>query len=779
GATDANGAAPVEIVKPDIVAVTDAAALFYSKAHGLMVVNLTGAEPSFECATQLPGVIDQFFFHDGHLVAMAKQQYGKGKESFLLHFDLDGTSLRFVETVKLGPVNILDSRRFNDKLVFYTDLSLQPAVPGQAQGLPQGFPQGLPAGGVSPGFVPNNGGGEHRSLRVFTLGDELVEELHDTLIDTTVSDAQLVSAGVAPGTAIGAVVNEARRFGSDMWASDHYFAVTEEIDKTKFAGWATNYYSTCTQSHVVPTQYTHCTTTYEERPNPDYLPPDNSAGDRACKSVTLADCLRQVARVSNKTIQVAVGQECVERTMQNWVCDRSEQQMVEYPTFSYEAVTQLYIYEYAPSGFVRLDTKVSEITNPGLNALSLEDSVPKLTTSAETFDLSIPGSVQTLQFKDGILYVISQGVLQVYTLSGSSLVRTSTLTVVNDTLQSSLFSEDKLFLSDFGYNGTMDQSTLRVVDLSNPAFPRIDGATHSLPGGHSSIIASRHGIFTIGAVHRFDGAAINAVKLGLFSDPYAVEEAYLILATELANTWLGQPEEYFFSGPEQRLLLPYWGQDDRFAREYRVSVSRVVPGEVISEGAVRVPEAVQRVRAIDAEQQSFLTFAESSIEWLTPNGAEWQSRPVLEYFKPFALLRLNEADDYAEVQRLGDRCKVFLSNASGINQRAGGVLSEAFACTHDQGVLAYDHTLLFAEHGVEFDAKGAIRMLSGSEQTEIRARIGQRETCLLSTELVDNLAVDYTKTYDRSQFTCVSPDELQMLVAQLGRNTQPTVPAAP
>ena len=51
GFNDAAGAAPVEIVKPDIVAVTESAALFYSSSHGLMLVNLTGAEPSFEGPT--------------------------------------------------------------------------------------------------------------------------------------------------------------------------------------------------------------------------------------------------------------------------------------------------------------------------------------------------------------------------------------------------------------------------------------------------------------------------------------------------------------------------------------------------------------------------------------------------------------------------------------------------------------------------------------------------------------------------------------------------------
>ena len=121
-----------------------------------------------------------------------------------------------------------------------------------------------------------------------------------------------------------------------------------------------------------------------------------------------------------------------------------------------------------------------------------------------------------------------------------------------------------------------------------------------------------------------------AIKLGLFGDPYATEEAYLILATQLSNTWLGSDEAHFWSGPEQRLLLPYWGQDNGFDQEFRVSVSRVVPGEIVSEGAVHVPELVQRVRPLDAAQTAFLTFADSSTRSYRPQvrsaRAAWSSK---------------------------------------------------------------------------------------------------------------------------------------------------------
>jgi hypothetical protein len=344
-------------------------------------------------------------------------------------------------------------------------------------------------------------------------------------------------------------------------------------------------------------------------------------------------------------------------------------------------------------------------------------------------------------------------------------VRTATLQVVNDSLQSSLFSDTKLYLSDFGYQGGVDQSVLKVVDLSNPAFPTVEAATHSLPGGHSTILASRHGIFTIGAVQQFDGATINTIKLGLFSDPYAEEQAYLILATELQNTYLRQEESLLFSGPEQRLVLPYWGQDTLGKTEERVSLSHIIPGEIVSEGAVLVPEPVQRVRAADAEQTSFLTFASNSIEWLTPAGAEWEAKPVLEYFVPFALLRLTDQDDYLEVQRLGSRCKVFLSNANSINERTQGTLSEPFDCG-EAYVRAFDRTLLFATEAYEIDTDAGVRRLTATERDALEARILERQTCLLSLDLLDDVAMSYGEAHAQSEFTCVSPEELQRLTQE-------------
>ncbi len=749
----------VEIVLPDIVGVTESAALFHSRVHGLLLVDLTGASPAFRCASRLPGRVDQFFFHQGHLVVMA--QSTSGSRSSLLHFQVSGTQLSFVEAVSLGRARILDSRRFNDKLVFYTDLQIGAAAPAPVTGQYSGASAGVANPDTQP-WRP-----EHRALSVFRLGDRLERESYDTLIDTAASDDQRYREGVARDTPIDTLIAESARFGQAMWASDRYFVVTRQTTKTYLSGWSSYTYDVCTAHHYEESSYEHCSTNYETRPNPAYVPPDNSGGDRACQGVTLSDCLVAVARVSNPTIQVPVGQRCEQRTHSTFVCDARLSQTVEYPVFRSDVLTALLINEYTDTGFVRLASSVSEITTPGLELESADAVVPALTTSAETFDLSVPGAVQTLHFQNGMLYVVSQGVLQAYALGGSSLVRTAELSVVNDTLQSTLFESDRLYLSDFGWDyGSGDFSTLRVVSLANPAFPVIEASTHQLPGGHRSIIAADAGIFTIGAVSQFQGQSVSRIKLGLFSDPFADERAYLILAADWRWARLAPEEAQLFDRATQRALVPYIGHDADERSLTRIGISRVEADQIASEGAVALPELAERIRPMPGEAPSYLSFASSSIEWITPKDAEWQTTPVLEYFEPTAVYRLNEENDYVEIQKLGNRCRLLFSNQAEINRRPAENHSQPFDCFSDV-VAAYDSTLLFSDTAVEFDpGSRELRLLEPREIDEIRALIAGRPICVLTTALLSpNSPVDHESLVaqelqgDPAAVSCMSPAE--------------------
>jgi hypothetical protein len=121
-----------------------------------------------------------------------------------------------------------------------------------------------------------------------------------------------------------------------------------------------------------------------------------------------------------------------------------------------------------PTGHVRIDVDAVcgeelrdvRLTNSGLDAVTPDAQVSVLNTSTDSYDLAVPETVQTVYFQNGYLYVISNGVLQVYAMGDNSIVRTATLQVVNETLQASLFSDDHLYLSDFGWSNAASQRLL-------------------------------------------------------------------------------------------------------------------------------------------------------------------------------------------------------------------------------------------------------------------------------------------------------------------------------
>jgi hypothetical protein len=753
----ANAPAPAVVIEEaDVVALSESLALFHSASHGLMLVDLSGAEPRFVCAAKLPGQVQNFFYYREHLVAMVG--------STLLHFRLAQTRLQFIEALPLrGP--ILDTRRFNDKLVVYMRLDLAPPSAPSAPIAPIG-----PVGPVA-APVPAAPRPQHRALQVFRFGDKLVEELSESLINTTVDATYLRSGAVSDDTAPGTVLHRASSFGDVLWASDRYFVVTEFLDVTKLDSWQTRTWQVCSRSHTVETPYRHCFTRYETRPNPSYVPPDNSSGDRACKGVTLADCLRKVASASNPTIEVPIETKCEERVEQRWVCDAYESRSQRYPEFGVESATRLSIYEYRPEGFVRLDGKVRSIVmRSELDGVPIDIRVDKLTTSSEAYDLSIPGRLQTLYFQRGFMYAVASGELQVYAMGDGSLVRSSTLRVANATLQSSLFAADKLYLSDFGYarNG-MDHSTLRVIDLSNGAFPRQVSQDYQLPGGHASILPTRQGILTIGAVANFENVTRNAVKLGLFVDPFATEKAYLILATELSSVFLSETKAHSFDAVAERLFLPYTGiARDGGKSQARLGISHLADDAIVSDGALGLREPVQRVRARPGSTDQQLGFGPNTISWIERGEGSWKARPVLEHYTPIALYRRSDADDYLELSRLGEQCKLSLGRLGDLAAHGKPVQSEPFECGAAVPLAFADNLLFGTSHGVHFDEDGTITPLTPARVAELVAKAQQRGVCLFSATPTA-ASLDYAKLPPADGLRCYSRAEYQALVAETSR----------
>lgn len=724
--SDADGGTGVEIAEADIVGLSETSALYLSNTHGLLLVDLSGDNPQFKCAAKLPGQVDQFYMHQGRLVVMVQDAQRLG--SHLLHFSLANDELSFIESVDLGQARVLDSRRFNDRLVMYTDLRVGDQPPTG------GYNPGGYYGDVAPSYWGSSN--QNRMIRVFAWGDTLQEELTETHIDDTPSEQYLTRSDFDRETPTGTVVSTSSRMSSNMWASDHYFVVSESQTDTVLTGWETRSYSVCVDYHYEPESYEYCTTEYEERPNPKYVEPDNNGGDRACSGATLATCIRKVAEVSSKTIQVPVGRSCETIESERFVCDRTEYQSYTYPTFSWETYSKLHIYEYTDQGFIRFADEVSDIDVENLQTTDPDATVDTLALADEAAELRIQGEVQAVQFQNGFLYVISNGSLQSYALSENSLLRTSQLEVTSDALQATKFTPDKLYLAAGGWQQSGEQSILKVIDLSNAAFPEQSSTDRTLPGSHQLILPTTSGILTTGAVNVFEGQSVNLVKVGLFEDPSTVELSYLFLGTDLAQTYSGDTLASYFDSSEERLFWPYSGTDlDNSVRRNRIGISHVLDQKVVSEGAVELALAPERVRPRPGTEQ-MMSFAGSEIQTLAPGDETWTAAPVFEYFTPVAVYRISDEEDYVEVLNLGNRCKLHFAAAPQLNARRAESTSGPFECSgwpsfaHEQNILWNDKL------AVHFDDEGTVTVLDADEAAALWDKAVNRDVCLLSDDIV-------------------------------------------
>jgi hypothetical protein len=339
---------------------------------------------------------------------------------------------------------------------------------------------------------------------------------------------------------------------------------------------------------------------------------------------------------------------------------------------------------------------------------------------------------------------------------------------VDNSLQTSLFTSDKLYLSDFGYSGVNDQSVLRVIDLSNPGFPRQASADRTLPGGHRTILPVAQGILTIGTVANFEPGITQVLKLGLFTDPFASELAYLILGTDLEATYLGEDKSHTFDATAQRLFLPYYGYEPETRRYVaRVGVSHLEDLSIVSEGAVPVPELPQRVRGRPGATDEALSFASGSIEWLRPAGAEWANTPVLEYMKPIALYRVTDDDDYVEILQLGQQCALHFSAANTINVTREESTTAPFECGNGYPWAYADNIVFSATVGVQFTPEGEVTMLSEERIAELTSLRPERPYCLFSDQVVQNLAIDFENPPPIDDMICYTPADYQATLAEL------------
>ncbi len=405
GATaGANAAAPT-IVRPDLVGYQDSTAIFLSQRHGLLAVKTDGPAPVLSCALKLPGQPKYFFYRGSELVLLVNGL--SVNEAALLRFRVSQTGFDFVDAVMLDQQSIQDARLFDSTLVVYTNL-LTPIPPatsstgtsgtgttGTGTAPPAGSSGGASAGGAgaaapAPGqwYSPSTG----VAVTAIKWDAALTVAWHEEFLNDPASSDPFAGRDpvmAATQLAVGDVISTTRTFKPFISASDRYVVVSRDVSRTVFTGTRTESYSYCATSHEGPARSVRsCAPKYEQRPNPDYRPPQSTKGDYSCNGKTLLDCIQEAAPTVSRYIYVRVGETCSTYTYHDYICDQYATNIVSYPTYDYRQSTQFVVYRYDAGDFVKLDEQIYELADPGAGAVNVDS----LTFSGKP--LEVAGSIE-------------------------------------------------------------------------------------------------------------------------------------------------------------------------------------------------------------------------------------------------------------------------------------------------------------------------------------------------------------------------------------------------
>jgi hypothetical protein len=607
------------------------------------------------CAMKLPGEPKNFLLKNGELVVVVNAR-GGGNRAALLRYAVDGAKFRFVDAVKLDDQTVLDARLFDSTIVAYTSWA-KPQPPTTTSPTPNPG-QGRPAGGdVAVGSIaPGNASPDHRGSKVIVVqwDDSLGIDWQDSLLDDPVKRDPM--EGSTPGTQYTAnqVVSTYKTYAQFVAASDRYIAVPRVVQTTRFDHYDTISYSVCTNYNPQYEQISVCSVNYEQRPNPDYQPPNPSTGDYACNGKTLADCIAVAAPVVNQYIYVPVGQSCTD--VWQGRCEAYEMKTATYPSFKTDMETELTIYRFESGTFTKLDSTLGKMVQK-TDAISFEKD-----------PLAVSGTITTrnqIQFQNGHLYVFADGALQTLAVAGNSISYLNRLGVdaSTDNGAAIVFSSDRAMISarDTAYSPT-PQSKVAMIDLTTPSIPTsLNGFT--MPGVTDQLILAQSGILGPGQVS-FSNQQVNRTleKLTLFSRDAGGELDNLLLGTEydaFETSWFDPNDDQRIRLDGQRLFLPYSGRrhfDPSEPTAHRLNITRIDANKLVSEHSFNVNDDVVRTAGLDAQRS--LVFGNSAAYLADHTSGDWVLTTLKEIFVPFASYRLSDDDLYAVVSRVGSICRV-------------------------------------------------------------------------------------------------------------------------
>jgi hypothetical protein len=696
-AAGADAAAPT-ITRPDLVGYQGDTAIFLSQRHGLLAVKTGGAAPVLSCALKLPGS-PKYFFYQGNELVLLVNGLSSVTEAALLRFRVSATGFDFVDSVMLDLQSIQDARLFDSTLVVYTNM-LQP-IPPPAQTTQQGgtgtggtASGGGTSGGAAavpviypgPGYQPTTG----VAVTAVKWDTALAVAWHEEFLNDPSTQPFAGQDPIAAATMLkpGDVIQTVKTFKPFISASDRYVVVSRDVSRTVFTGTETQTYSYCSQSHEGPPRsVVSCSPKYEQRPNPDYKPPKDLAGDYDCNGKTLLDCIQEAAPTVSQYIYVRVGQTCTTYTYRDFICDKTTTNTVTYPVYRTDQATQFVVYRYDAGDFVKLDEQLYEMADPGAGAVN----VPSLTFSGKP--LEVPGSIDSkndLQFQQGQFYVLTDQGSELHTLLliGNSIAKLGAQAAPrqrsgNNSYSGShttLFSDSRMMVSR-GYDDYSNPmnipnwSDVIMFDLTVPSFPK-QVNQFVMPGSSDQLILAADGVLGPGTVSfTSSGVSRNLQKLTLFNRDDASEIGNLLLGTEynadFVQSWFGQygmmdDQRIRLDPDNERLFLPYSGYHHApptaFNPEtHRLNVTAVSPSLITPEATFDVVEDIVRTVSTSSAPGtgSALAFGDSSVYAVNQTTGAWSLDVVEEFATPVAVYRISDTDDlHVRIDQIGARCQI-------------------------------------------------------------------------------------------------------------------------
>jgi hypothetical protein len=777
------------IVRPDLVGYQQNTAIFLSQRHGLLAVKTDGPAPVLSCALKLPGQAKYFFYQGDELVLLVNGL--SVNEAGLLRFRVTPKGFDFVDAVMLDQQSIQDARLFDSTLVVYTRLLTPvmtagtpsvvngPAVisGGAASGSSTGA--GTGAGAAAPVAVPRSDlGGSTTGVAVTAVkwNTALTVAWHEEFLNDPVTqpfDGQ--DPVVAAKTlARGDVISTTRTFKPFISASDRYVVVSRDVSRTVFTGTTTQTYSYCAASHEGPAHTVqYCSPRYEQRPNPDYRPPQPNKGDYDCNGKTLLDCIQEAAPTVSQYIYVRVGQTCSTSTYHDWICDQYKTESVTYPTYASQSSTEFVVYRYDAGDFVKLDQQLYELVNPGTTT----GSVASLTFAGKP--LEVAGAIDSkndLQFQHGHFYVLTNQGQQLHTLLlvGNSIAKLGTQAEPRQRTSlssysgahSTLFADDRMMVSRGYYDAANPMnipswSDVIMLDLAQPDFPRPVNQ-FVMPGSSDQLILAHDGVLGPGTVaFTSGGVSRNLQKLTLFNRVDASEIGNLLLGTEFnaafAMSWLGTSDDQRIrlDPDSQRLFLPYGGYLHAPASSFnpqahRLNITAVANQLLTPEMTFDVVEDIVRTVSTSSAPGAgkALAFGDSSVYSLAQLPDTWSLNVIEEFATPVAVYRFgDDADLHARIDRIGARCllSTFQGSLAAFKPDRLAV-GPPLACPEGSLPTAVGLAVVFAgsSTGWQLSSDGTlITPLDPAAVTERLTHVRNDVYCALDPDVTDGAPVPY------------------------------------